>query len=316
MNTTENPLRIGYIGVGLMGHGAAKNIVTKGYPLTVYDPYAKDNVRDLVDRGATEASSAADLASKSDVVFLNLPSSQDVEQIVYGADGLLSATRPGMIIVDSTTADPRITRKIGADLAARSVQMIDAPNGRTPKEIEAGKVSTYVGGSKEAIDRVMPVFSTYADTIIRTGDLGSGTTMKLVNNFITIGTGALIAEAVATAHQLGVDLKILVEVLSAGGANSVMFQWMKPWIVEGDDSHLQGPFRIAAKDIKLYARLADSAPAMSILATAVVQIYQLALIQGHANENLPVLPGILAELNGSHFTSIKDRDSEASAGKT
>ena len=308
MKTTENPLRIGYIGVGLMGHGAAKNIVTKGYPLTVFDPYAKDNVRDLVQRGATEAATVIELADKSDVVFLNLPSSQDVEQVVYGADGLMAAIRPGMIIVDSTTADPRITRKIGADLAARSVQMIDAPNGRTPKEIEAGKVSTYVGGSKEAIDRVMPVFNCYADTIIRTGDLGSGTTMKLVNNFITIGTGALIAEAVATAHKLGVDLKILVEVLSAGGANSVMFQWMKPWIVEGDDSHLQGPFRIAAKDIKLYARLADSAPAMSILATAVVQIYQLALIQGHANENIPVLPGILAELNGSSLRPINPGD--------
>src|ERR1035438_3193198 len=297
-----------------MGHGAAKNIVTKGYPLTVFDPYAKDNVRDLVDRGATEASSAADLASKSDVIFLNLPSSQDVEQIVYGADGLLSATRPGMIIVDSTTADPRITRKIGADLAARSVQMIDAPNGRTPKEIEAGKVSTYVGGAEEAIDRVMPVFSTYADTIIRTGDLGSGTTMKLVNNFITIGSCALIAEAVATAQQLGVDLKILVEVLSAGGANSVMFQWMKPWIVEGDDSHLKGPFRIAAKDIKLYSRLADSAPAMSILATAVVQIYQLALIKGHANDNMPTLPGILAELNGPSFRPIKEGPDVKKAG--
>src|ERR1019366_867017 len=185
-----------------------------------------------------------------------------------------------MIVVDSTTADPPITKKIGLDFAARGVQMIDAPNGRTPKEIEAGKVSTYVGGSKEAIDQVMPVFSCYADVIIRTGELGSGTTIKLINNFITVGTGALIAEAVATAHKLGVDLNILVEVLSAGGANSVMFQWMKPWIVDGDDSHLQGPFRIAAKDIKLYARLADSAPAMSILATAVVQIYQLALIQG------------------------------------
>ena len=301
-------MRIGYIGVGLMGHGAAKNIVIKGYPLTVFDPYAKDSVRDLVQRGATEAASVLDLARKSDVVFLNLPSSQDVEQVVYGADGLMGASRAGMIIVDSTTADPRITRKIGADFTARSVEMIDAPNGRTPKEIEAGKVSTYVGGSKEAIDRVMTVFSCYADTIIRTGELGSGTTMKLVNNFITIGTGALIAEAVATAHKLGVDLNILVEVLSAGGANSVMFQWMKPWIAEGDDSHLQGPFRIAAKDIKLYAQLADSAPAMSILATAVVQIYQLALIQGHANKNLPVLPGILAELNGSSFRPIDPRD--------
>jgi 3-hydroxyisobutyrate dehydrogenase-like beta-hydroxyacid dehydrogenase len=291
LKTTENPLRIGYIGVGLMGHGAAKNIVINGYPLVVFDPYAKDSVRDLVQRGATEAASVVELAAKTDIVFLCLPSSKEVEQVVYGADGLLGASRPGMIIVDSTTADPQVTKKIGSDFAARSVQMIDAPNGRTPREIEAGKVSTYVGGSKEAIDRVMPVFSCYADTIIRTGELGSGTTIKLINNFITIGTGALIAEAVATAHKLGVDLNILVEVLSAGGANSVMFQWMKPWIVEGDDSHLQGPFRIAAKDIKTYARLADSAPAMSILATAVVQIYQLALIQGHANKNIPVLPG-------------------------
>jgi len=85
----------------------------------------------------------------------------------------------------------------------------------------------------------------------------------------------------------------------------VMFQWMKPWIVKGADSHLQGPFRIAAKDIKTYARLADSAPAMSIRATAVLQIYQLALIQGHANKNIPLLPGILAELNG---TSIRPLD--------
>ena len=295
----ENPLRIGYIGVGLMGHGAAKNIVTQGFPLAVFDPYAKDNVRDLVQRGATEAASVADLASQADIVFLCLPSSKEVEQVVYGADGLLEASRPGMIIVDSTTADPQVTKRIGLDLAARSVEMIDAPNGRTPKEIEAGKVSTYVGGSKEAIDRVMPVFSTYADTIIRTGELGSGTTIKLINNFITIGTGALIAEAVATAHKLGVDLKVLTEVFSAGGANSVMFQWIKPWILNGDDSHLQGPFRIAAKDIKAYARLVDSAPAMSILASAVVQVYQLALVQGHANRNIPVLAEILAELNGT-----------------
>jgi 3-hydroxyisobutyrate dehydrogenase-like beta-hydroxyacid dehydrogenase len=305
VETLQNPLRIGYIGVGLMGHGAAKNIVLKGYPLVVYDPYARDSVRDLVERGASQAATIAELAGKSDVVFLCLPSSQEVEQVVYGPDGLLAASCPGMIIVDSTTADPEVTKKIGRDLAARGVQMIDAPNGRTPKEIEAGKVSTYVGGAKEAIDRVMPVFSTYADVIIRTGELGSGTTMKLINNFITIGTGALIAEALATAHKLGVDLNILVEVLSAGGANSVMFQWMKPWIVEGDDSHLQGPFRIAAKDIKAYARLADSAPAMSILATAVVQIYQLALIQGHANKNIPVLPGILAELNGTCIHPLK-----------
>jgi 3-hydroxyisobutyrate dehydrogenase-like beta-hydroxyacid dehydrogenase len=288
-----------------MGHGAAKNILTHGYPLTVFDPYAKTNVRDLVERGAAEASTVGDLARRSDVVFLCLPSSQEVELVVYSPDGLMDACRAGTIVVDSTTADPRITRKIDADFAARSVQMIDAPNGRTPKDIEAGKVSTYVGGAKEAIDKMMPIFSCYADTIIRTGELGSGTTIKLINNLITTGTGALIAEAIATAKKLGVDLNILMQVLSAGGANSMMLQWIKPWIIDGDDSHLEGPLRIAAKDIKLYAKLADSAPAMGILASAVVQIYQMALIHGHAERYIPVLPGILAELNGCSIRPLE-----------
>jgi 2-hydroxy-3-oxopropionate reductase len=94
-----------------------------------------------------------------------------------------------------------------------------------------------------------------------------------------------------------------------------MFQWMKPWIVEGDDSHLKGPFRIAAKDIKLYAQLADSAPAMAIIANAVVQVYQLALIKGHANDHMPTLPGILAELNGSTFRPISHGGSEKEPGE-
>lgn len=311
----KNTLRVGYAGVGLMGHGAAKNIVMGGYPLAVFDPYAKENVRDLVQRGAIETATIRELAEQADVVFLCLPSSAEVQKLIYGTGNLMEAARPGMIVVDSTTADPQITRQIGQEFAARSVAMIDAPLGRTPKEIEAGKVSTYMGGPKDAIDRILPIVSCYADTVIRTGELGSGTTMKLINNFITIGTGALIAEAVATAQKLGVDLDILMQVLSAGGANSVMLQWMKPWVLEGDDSHLQGPFRIAAKDIKLYARLADSAPAMGILASAVVQIYQLALIQGHAQKTIPVLPGILAELNGRGIRPLDQRADLQEGGK-
>ncbi len=300
--------RIGYIGVGLMGHGAAKNILLKGYPLTIMGHRRRESVEDLVKRGAKEAKTAGEVARLSDVVFLCLPSSVEVELLVYGEGGLLSSAAKGTIVVDSTTADPRSTQRIGADLAKRGVRMADAPVGRTPREAEEGKLSTFIGGDPETVRAVRPIIECYADTIIDAGALGAGHTLKLINNFISIGTSAVIAEALATAAKLGVDLSKVYEVVSAGGANSAMFQMMMPWVLEGDASRLKGPIRIAGKDMRFYTRLAESAPAVSFIAQAVNQIYQLANVQGHGDRFIPVLPGILAELNGC---SIRDLDAGA-----
>ena len=146
--------RVGYIGVGLMGHGAARNILEKGgYPLTILAHRNRAPVEDLVRRGAREAATPAELAEASDVVFLCLPSAVEVEATVYGEGGLLQAMRPGAVLVDSTTSDPAVTRRIGADLAARGVSMLDAALGRTPREAEEGRLSTYVGGEAEVLAR-------------------------------------------------------------------------------------------------------------------------------------------------------------------
>src|SRR5437762_2444583 len=220
--------RIGYIGVGLMGHGAAKNILQKGYPLTIMGHHKRAPVDDLVALGAREAKTAADVARASDVLFLCLPSTVEVEQAIYDASGVLEGAA-----------------------------------------------------------------------------LGSGHTLKLINNFIAIGTSGVIAEALATATKLGVDLVKLYDVVSAGGGNSKMFQMMMPWVLDGDDSHLKGPLRIAGKDMRYYTKLAESAPAAAFIAQAVNQTYQLANIQGHGERFIPVLPGILAELNGC---KIRDLD--------
>jgi 3-hydroxyisobutyrate dehydrogenase-like beta-hydroxyacid dehydrogenase len=183
--------------------------------------------------------------------------------------------------------------------------MVDAALGRTPKEAEAGRLSTYVGGAPEDVARVRPILETYADTIVVCGGLGAGTTCKLVNNSITIGMCALIAEGFATAAKLGVDLNALADVLSAGGADGRMWQMMMPWIREGDDSHLKGPFRIAAKDVRFYNRMAEEAEVATPIAQAINQTYRLVLNQGHAERFMPVLPSILAELNGA---KIRDLD--------
>ncbi len=298
--------RVGYIGVGLMGHGAAKNILERGdHPLTIMGHRNRQPVDDLVARGATEVSTAAEVARASDVVFLCLPTAVEVEAMVLGDQGVLAGCEPNKIVVDSTTADPNATRRIGAELARHDIRMADAPLGRTPKEAEEGKLSTYVGGDPEVVRAIRPILECYADTIVETGPLGTGTTCKLVNNFISIGTSAVIAEAVATAAKMGLDLHKLHEVVSAGGANSAMFQMMMPWVLDGDDSHLRGPIRIAAKDMRAYTALAQSAPVAAFIAQAASQVWQLALIQGHGDRFMPVLPGILAELNG---TAIRDLD--------
>ncbi len=296
--------RIGYIGVGLMGHGAAGNILAQGYPLTVMGHRNRAPVDDLVARGASEQNTPAAVARECDVLFMCLPSTVEVEHAVYGEQGILEGARSGLIVVDSTTADPVSTRRIGADLASRGVRMADAPVGRTPKEAEAGKLSTFVGGDAATVRELRPIIECYADTIIEAGALGAGHTLKLLNNFISIGTSAVIAEALATAAKLGVDLQKLYEVVSAGGGNSKMFQMMMPWVLHGDDSHLKGPLRIAGKDMRYYSKLAESAPVASFIAQAVNQTYQLANAQGHGERYMPVLPGILAQLNGCRIRDL------------
>jgi 3-hydroxyisobutyrate dehydrogenase-like beta-hydroxyacid dehydrogenase len=268
-------LKIGYIGVGLMGHGAARNILEKGYPLTVMAHRNRAPVEDLVTRGAREAKNAAEIARASDILFLCLPSSVEVEATVYGPNGVLAGGHAGLIVVDSTTADPDSTRRIAGDLEKLGVRMVDAPLGRTPKEAEQGALSTYVGGDPESKKTVRPVMECYADTIVEVGPLGAAHTMKLINNFISIGTCAVISEAAATAAKIGVDMRKFCEVISAGGANSKIFQMVIPWLLEGDDSHLKGPLRIAGKDMRFYTK-----------------------------RFLPVLPGILAELNGAKIRDL------------
>jgi 3-hydroxyisobutyrate dehydrogenase-like beta-hydroxyacid dehydrogenase len=131
-----------------------------------------------------------------------------------------------------------------------------------------------------------------------------GHTMKLINNFISIGNCAVIAEASATAAKLGVDFGKFCEVIQAGGANSKMFQMVMPWLLEGDDSHLKGPLRIAGKDMRFYTRLAEQAPAAAFIAQAVNQTLHLCNVRGHGDRFLPVLPGLLADLNGAKIHDL------------
>jgi 3-hydroxyisobutyrate dehydrogenase-like beta-hydroxyacid dehydrogenase len=169
--------RIGFIGLGLMGHGMAKNIVTKGYPLTVRVHRNRRPLEDLLAAGAKEVGTNAEVARNSDIVFLCVTGTPQVEAIVHGADGLLAAAREGFIVVDTSTAEPASTAVLRAAFAEKGALFVDAPLARTPVEAEQGRLNTMVGADDAVFARLKPVLQAFCENVIHAGPPGHGHTL-------------------------------------------------------------------------------------------------------------------------------------------
>jgi 3-hydroxyisobutyrate dehydrogenase-like beta-hydroxyacid dehydrogenase len=289
--------RIGFIGAGLMGHGMARNIVEKGYSLCVLAHRNRAPVEDLLARGATEARSAAALAGASDVVILCVPSSAEVELCVLAEDGIMAGAHEGLIVIDCTTAEPASTERVATALASRNVRFADAPLTRSPKDAEAGRLNVLVGADAATLAAVRPVLATFAENVFHIGPVGSGHKLKLINNFLSQGIAALVAEAVTTATKAGVDLATMFEVVSAGGANSSVFQRFMPWVL-GRDSGMVFKLKNGQKDIRYYTHLAEAVGSTAFLGEAVHQIFTLAAAQGEGESYVPALARALGKVNG------------------
>jgi 3-hydroxyisobutyrate dehydrogenase-like beta-hydroxyacid dehydrogenase len=186
--------RIGFIGAGLMGHGMAKNIV-KGYPLTVLAHRNRTPIEDLLSRGAREAESAQALARDSDIVILCLPSSAQVEALVHAEDGILAGAHEGLVVVDTTTADPSSTEQVAAALTRAGIGFADAPLTRSPVQAHEGKLNTLVGADDATLAEIRPVLETFCENIFHIGPVGAGHKLKLINNFLSQGTAVHAIQA-------------------------------------------------------------------------------------------------------------------------
>ncbi len=273
MNATANAKpRIGFVGLGLMGHGMAKNIVSKGFPLKVLAHRNRKPLDDLLAAGAKEAKTAAELARESDIVFLCVTGTPQVEAIVHGAGGLLAAAREGLIVVDTSTAEPASTAAIRAAFAAKRAEFVDAPLARTPKEAEEGRLNTMVGADDAVFAKLQPVLHAYCENVIHVGPPGHGHTLKLINNFLAMAIATATAEAAATAAKAGVSIAKLHEIVSAGAVNSGIFQLTVGKMLEnGDLSGLKFTLVNAMKDLRYYTHLAESLPTPALVGEAVHQ---------------------------------------------
>ena len=289
---------VGLIGVGLMGHGIGKNILEKGFKLSVLAHRNRAPVEDLIARGATELGSPHALATACDMVILCVTGSPEVEQAVYGEHGLLGAVREGFIIADCSTAEPDSTIKIAGDVAAKGGHFVDTPMTRTPKEAEAGKLGLMIAGPAQVLARIRPVLETFADTIVNAGEVGAAHRLKLLNNFLSLANAAVAAEAIAVATKAGIDMTAFRDIVMSGGAASVMFGRLINVPLGDDDSHAKFAIRNARKDLRYYTNMTETLPMTSFLAETTHQLYVMADNLGYGERFVPRMIDMMLQTNG------------------
>jgi len=289
---------IGFIGVGLMGHGMAKNIVEKGWPLTILGHRNRTPVDDLVLRGAVEAKTPRELGEWAAVVFLCVTGSREVEALVRGPDGLKAGMKPGSVIVDCSTSDPVSTMTLAEDLKEAGIEIVDAPLSRTPKEAWEGKLDTMVGAHDATFARLKPVFDAWAGKVVHIGGPGDGHRMKLLNNFISLGYAAIYAEALALSRKVGISPERFNSVISGGRMDCGFYQTFSRWTLEGDPDAHKFTIANAYKDLRYLASMADAAGVAGELADATKNVFARVHGAGGDEDFVPMLASYVAHANG------------------
>jgi len=291
--------RIGFIGAsGLMGHGIAKNLQLKGHELAFTVHRNREAVADLLAAGAIEAKNASELATASEIVFICVTGSPQVEAVVTGANGLLAGAKPGLIVVDCSTSEPDSTRLLRERCAAAGVTLVDAPLARTPLEAEQGRLNVMVGADDAVFAKLEPVLRCFAENVFHVGGPGAGHIIKLLNNFIAQAICTATAEAFAVGQRAGVDLNKLVELVSAGAVNSGLFQMMAKTLT-GDMAALKFELDNARKDVRYYTHLAEGLAIPTVVGEAVHQSLALASALGHGRKFVPSLVEAQEQLTGA-----------------
>jgi uncharacterized peroxidase-related enzyme len=299
-STSASLPRIGFIGIGLMGQGMAANLLAKGYRLSIRVHRNRAAAQPLIDAGAQETSSNVACAQASDILFLCVTGSRQVEEIVLGGEqpGVLSAPPAGLTIIDCSTAEPASTTRLREACEKQGVTFIDAPLARTPKEAKEGRLNIMVGASEADFVRIRPVLATFCENIFHVGGPGAGHTMKLVNNFVSLAQIAALAEGYAVAAKAGLNLKKLFDLMSVGAVNSGLMQGMIGGALEGDLERLKFSIANAQKDLGYYSDFAGQLGLPGPVAHSVHQAFVQASALGLGEAYTPSMLRMQEQING------------------
>jgi len=289
-------VRVGFVGLGIMGKPMARNLLRAGYPLTVHNR-SRPPVEELVSQGAVDGGSPRGVAERSDVVITMLPDTPDVEQVTFGPQGLVEGLRPGSVLVDMSTISPVATRSMAARLQERGVAMLDAPVSGGQRGAEEGTLSIMVGGDPETFERVRPIFHVLGKNVVHVGPVGAGQVCKACNQVVVALTIQAVAEALVLAERNGVDPSRVRQALLGGFAGSRILEVHGQRMLEGN--HQPGfRARLHHKDLRIALETGRSA-GVPLLGTALVcELLGALVARGWGDLDHSALVRLVGELAG------------------
>ena len=284
-------MKLGFIGLGVMGRPMALHLLKHGHTMGVYARRA-ESAAPLVAMGATRYETPAALAAQSEVIFTMVTNSLDVEQIVFGPDGIAQGVREGSVLVDMETISPMVARQVAAELLKKGVEMLDAPVSGGPAGAEQATLAIMAGGKPEVFERIKPLFACMGKTIVRVGDSGAGQITKACNQLLLLVTAQGAAEALALAKRCGVDPAIVREVLMGGIAASRVLEVFGKRMVERNFAHGIDT-RLYHKDLAIALGLVHDHGAAAPAASVTMQHINAAIGRGEGSSDLSVLIEVL-----------------------
>ena len=289
-------LKVGYIGLGLMGKSIAHNILKAGFPLVVYNR-SRASMDELAAVGATHASSSADVARQVEVIFTNLPDTLDVEKVVLDQNGILAGALPGLIWVDNSTIKPAMARALAAKLAGKGVLSLDAPVSGGDIGARDGTLAIMVGGPREALEKVMPVFQVMGRTVTHVGASGAGQVAKAANQIMVAAQMVAMGELLIFSQKAGVDPKKVVEAIKGGAAQCWTLDVKPPRLFAGNRTP---GFKASmqAKDLNIILETAHEYGIPLPSAAVDAQLYNAMLQNGMGDLDNSAVLGMIEKMAG------------------
>ncbi len=301
-------LKVGYIGLGLMGKSIARNILKAGFSLVVHNR-SRGPVDELAKEGAKTASSPAEVAGQVDVVFTNLPDTPDVEKVVLGERGILEGARPGLVWVDNSTIQPAAARSISARLAEKGVLSLDAPVSGGDIGARNGTLAIMVGGPAEALEKAMPVFQAMGKTITHVGEAGAGQVAKAANQIMVAAQMVAMGELLVFAQKTGADPQKVIEAIKGGAAQCWTLDVKPPRLFAGNRTP---GFKASmqAKDLNIILETAREYGVPLPSAAVDAQLYNAMLQNGMGGLDNSAVIGIIEELAGIELSTKEHEGSQ------
>ncbi len=279
----------------MMGHGIATNLLKHGHALTLLEHPGNQSLAGLIASGAHTAVDPKNLATGSDIIILCVTGTPQVEEVLLGDNGVLMGLRPDTIIIDCSTAIPASTDHVAAMVIAKGGKFLDAPMTRTPKEAAEGRLNLLVGGDPALFEQCKPILACFAENIVHAGPIGAGHRMKLLHNFVSLGSVTLLAEAAACANAAGIPAQTLVDVLAMGGGWGAALERLKPFLLAGDTSGMRFSVANTLKDLTYYNQMALDLEADRTIAASLKKTLEIACRDSDPQKLLPELVTILSQ---------------------